>query len=75
MMKIYEVLSDRRAERGISYAELARRVGMNEDVVSRVFRGISNVNGKKFVALCSELNLEVNDFVDCEEISSDRATY
>ena len=59
---IGEVLGARRAERGITYAELARRTQINEDMVSRFCKGEAMPKGDQLIRLCKELDLDVEDF-------------
>lgn len=61
-MDISQVIEARRQERGIPYAELARRCGINGDMVSRFCKGVSMPSGEQLVKLCAELNLELEDF-------------
>ena len=63
-MNIGTVLERKRAERGISYAELARRTCINEDMVSRFCGGSSMPKGYQLIRLCKELELDVDDFAD-----------
>lgn len=65
-MDIGATLEAKRSERGISYAELSRRTKVNEDMVSRFCRGISMPKGDQLIAICRELNLEVDDFFATE---------
>lgn len=58
------VLGERRKERGITYAELARRTKINEDMVSRFCRGEAMPKGDQLIRLCRELDLDVEDFED-----------
>ncbi len=61
-MEISKTLEQRKNERGISYAELARRTGINVDMVSRFCKGTSKPNGEQLIRLCIELDLEIEDF-------------
>lgn len=61
-MNISQVIEGKRKERGIPYAELARRCGINNDMVSRFCKGTSMPSGEQLVKLCAELDLELNDF-------------
>lgn len=61
-MNIGATLEKKRVERGIPYAELARRTDINEDMASRFCKGTSKPNGEQLLRLCAELNLEVEDF-------------
>lgn len=72
-MEIYEVLEARRASRGVSYAELARRSAMNPDVVSRALHGKGELKAGQFLSLCRVLGLESGDFAHCETAPTGRA--
>lgn len=61
-MSISSVLAQRQRDRGISYAELARRTYINEDMVARFLKGTSMPKGDQFFRLCKELGLEISDF-------------
>ena len=61
-MNVGKTLENKKLERGISYAELSRRTGINEDMVSRFCRGTSKPNGEQLINLCIELDLEIEDF-------------
>lgn len=64
-MELYEVLEVKRDERGISFAELARRTGVNYDVLIRAFRGKSMLKGDQLIRVCRELHLDMSDFDEC----------
>ncbi len=61
-MDIIKVLKRRIEERGISISELARRVGMNDEMLRRCLAGNRNVRADEFVGLCHELALDIDDF-------------
>ena len=63
-MNVSATLERKKKERGITYAELARRTDINEDMVSRFCRGTSKPNGEQLLRLCAELDLEVEDFFE-----------
>lgn len=67
MNTICEVLERRRKERGISCAELARRVGWNGKCLNNALHRRQGIKADKFVLLCHELGLEVEDFIEEEE--------
>lgn len=69
-MNIGTVLERKRTERGISYAELARRTNINEDMVSRFCGGSSMPKGYQLINLCKELDLDIDDFPDGQPDSS-----
>lgn len=62
-MKAYEVIARRVNDRGISMAELARRVGMNSELLRRCLIGERKIASDELIALCIELELDIPDFV------------
>ena len=66
--RIGRKLGTRREQRGISYAELARRTRMNEDMVARFCKGASMPKADQLVLLCRELGLDVEDFGEEEAV-------
>jgi transcriptional regulator with XRE-family HTH domain len=62
-MDISKVLANRRDERGISYAELARRTDINPDVLARIMKGRATPKGDQLIVLCQELGLDLEDFI------------
>ena len=65
-MNVAETLESKKKARGITYAELARRTKINEDMVSRFCKGVSKPSGDQLLRLCAELELEVEDFFEDE---------
>lgn len=63
-MQIGRTLGVRQEERGISYAELARRTNINEDMVSRYCKSKAMPKGDQLIRLCIELDLDIEDFSD-----------
>ena len=61
-MKAYEVFADAVDKRGITYAELARRVHMNKELLRRSLKGTREIKPEEFVVLSVELGLQVADF-------------
>lgn len=61
-MKAYEVISSSVQRRGISNAELARRVGMDQELLRRSLSGERKIAADEFVALCEELELSLDRF-------------
>lgn len=61
-MKAYVVISSSVQRRGISNAELARRVGMDQELLRRSLSGERKIAADEFVALCEELELSLDDF-------------
>lgn len=68
-MNISEVISKRRHDRGISYAELSRRTHINEDMVSRFCNGKSMPKGDQLIRICVELELDIGDFSESEAVT------
>lgn len=64
-MEMHEVLEAKRDERGISFAELARRTDVNYDVLNRAFKGMSMLKGDQLIRVCRELHLDITDFDEC----------
>ena len=54
-----------RWERGISVAELARRVGVDQKRLWRVLNGERAMRADEFVRLCAELGVGLGAFLDC----------
>ena len=61
-MKAYEILGKRIQQRGITIAELSRRVGMDSELLRRSLNGDRKINADEFVSLCIELGLSISDF-------------
>ena len=54
-----------RWERGISVAELARRIGVDRKRLWRVLNGERAMRADEFVRLCMELGVGLGTFLDC----------
>lgn len=67
MDEVVETIESKRTERGISQSELARRVDMNVKSLNNALLGKQGIKADKFVAICHELDLEVDDFVGGEQ--------
>lgn len=65
-MTIEDVVSARVEEVGITAAELARRVGMDDQLLRRSLDGKRAIKSRELVRLCSQLGLTLKDFDDCE---------
>lgn len=63
-MNIAEVLEAKRAERGITIAELSRRTEIPYDTVIRSMKGQTMPKGDQLLKLCRELGLKFSDFGD-----------
>lgn len=61
-MQPYEYIELKRKERGIPKAELARRVGMNEELLRRSLQGTRKLTVPECIGLCRELHLTLKDF-------------
>lgn len=61
-MKAYEVIDAEVRKRGISIAELSRRVGIDSELLRRSLTGNRKIGADEFIALCEELQLEIADF-------------
>lgn len=59
---LLDVLNERINKRGISISELSRRVGMNDELLRRSLAGSRNLRAVEFVAVCHELELDIEDF-------------
>lgn len=62
-MKPYEVIAKRVSDRGITVAELARRTGMEPELLRRSLIGGRKIASDELIALCVELGLDIPDFV------------
>lgn len=65
-MNVIDVLNERINERGIPVSELSRRVAMNDELLRRSLTGNRNLKAVEFVAICKELELDIDDFADAE---------
>lgn len=61
-MKAYEVIALEKKKRGITLAELARRVGMDDELLRRSLNGHRKLRADEFIRLCLELGLALGDF-------------
>ena len=61
-MNVSKVISSKAERRGISCAELARRTGMNKEVLRRCLRGKRAIRADELLRLCSELEMSMSDF-------------
>lgn len=64
-MQVSDVINQRISERGITIAELARRVEMDSEILRRCIRGERNLRADEFVRVCVELDLKLDDFGTC----------
>lgn len=61
-MKAYEVIDAEVQKRGISIAELSRRVGIDSELLRRSLTGNRKIGADEFIVLCEELQLGIADF-------------
>ena len=61
-MSVTSVLNQRIKERGIPVSELARRIGMDNELLRRSLAGTRGIKADEFVGLCHELALDIDDF-------------
>lgn len=60
---VIDVLNERIKDRGIPTSELARRVGLDAELLRRSLAGTRNLKADEFVELCHELSLNTSDFI------------
>lgn len=60
---VVDVLNNVIRERGIPVAELARRAGIDGELLRRSLCGTRNLRATELVAICKVLHLEVEDFL------------
>jgi lambda repressor-like predicted transcriptional regulator len=61
-MKPFEVIVARVRHRGITVAELSRRVEMDDELLRRSMKGSRKLRDAEFIRLCKELDLNLDDF-------------
>lgn len=69
-MKIFEVFEQKRVKRGISTAELARRVGMEYEALRQSLKGNREIQAIEFLNLCHELELTLENFCQCSSVKN-----
>ena len=62
MAKAYQVIAQRVRDRGITKAELGRRIGLDDELLRRSLIGMRKINADEFIRLCQELDLTLSDF-------------
>lgn len=62
ILKAYQVIREKVQEVGITKAELARRVGMDDELLRRSLLGNRKITADEFVKLCGILGLNLADF-------------
>jgi len=60
--KAYQVIAQRVRDRGITKAELGRRIGLDDELLRRSLIGMRKINADEFIRLCQELDLTLSDF-------------
>ena len=63
--RMVAMLERARRIRGISVAELARRIGVDRKRLWRVLNGERAMRADEFVRLCAELRVGLGTFLDC----------
>ena len=63
-MDASEVIRARQEERGIPTAELARRCDIKYEALRTALAGKRKITAQELVALCQELDLDVEDFAE-----------
>ena len=58
-------MEEARWRRGISVAELARRIGVDRKRLWKVLNGERAMRADEFVRLCAELRVGLGTFFDC----------
>lgn len=61
-MTATEVIKNAVDARGITMSELARRTGINYFSLRKKLAGERKIKADEFVALCKELDLDIEDF-------------
>lgn len=62
-----------REERGISYAELGRRIGIDGKRLWYILNGDRTMRADEFIKLCAFFNLGLGCFIDKETVASLRS--
>lgn len=66
-MTVAEIIGARIKQRGITKAELSRRIKLNPDLLDRSLKGERKIKANEFLALCKELELDLSDFEAVEK--------
>lgn len=61
-MKPFGVIAARIKRRGMTVAELSRRVGIQDELLRRSLNGTRKIRDTEFIDLCEELDLTLEDF-------------
>jgi len=59
----YQVIAQRVRDRGITKAELGRRIGLDDELLRRALIGTRKISADEFLKLCQELDLTMSDFL------------
>ncbi|MCL1797993.1 MAG: helix-turn-helix transcriptional regulator [Eggerthellaceae bacterium] len=62
MVKAYQIIAQRVKERGITKAELSRRIVLDDELLRRSLAGTRKITADEFIKLCHELKLTLADF-------------
>ena len=65
-------IRERRKQRGLTQAQLAELVEVDQTAISQWERGITQPRMKKCLQLASVLGCTVNDLLDIRELTSER---
>ena len=66
---VIDVLNDKIRERGIPSAELARRAGIEPELLRRSLAGSRKLTADEFVRVCHELSLDTPDFYEAAVVA------
>ena len=61
-MTVHDVIAERVEKRGITIAELSRRVDMSSELLRRSLNGDRKLTATELIALCEELEMTLDDF-------------
>lgn len=61
-MKCYEVLLEQSLKKGMTSSDLAKKVGINYELVRRSLNGTRKIGADEFVVWCDVLGLKLKDF-------------
>ena len=61
-MKVYEVLNRKVIQKRISKTDLAKKVGIDYELVRRSLNGKRKISADEFVIWCNVLGLKLKDF-------------
>lgn len=61
-MKAYEIIRDELKDRGISIAHVARKTGIDYQLLRLSMLGERRLHADEFIMLCNELGLDLEQF-------------